>query len=394
MKANLNESMDRNNELSIFSTRELEFSKVEEEILESLRKLLAPYPNTEAANGMQAFLKNSQERAFHVNRACEMICELTHCAANQRQIRFVNNLSSYSQELNLLMHLFDYFGSSSGNMTKIAVFYTLFNAEHSKRWPILAKLVSMAISVNNADILVVTSSLACQLNSEFCSLIVDRIVYDFIFLYPDNIGKLKELPLSVPTFCNIFMKTVTEMYGQRDANSQWTNVPNILLEVLIEWIEKYNAQLVSAMIGVEYILCMPVGQAMSSTLSPYPGILEWIILSSLYEENKKSQQLFVKLHNAVCGSLVMMREDFNRMLIPAKIVVSIIQRIKNALEQGTSDEKLDDCLIRLAQIIQVSMHSKAIYGDFHILKMKLDELLMLKSNRLLDIVVSCLKNER
>ncbi|XP_039279549.1 uncharacterized protein LOC111058281 [Nilaparvata lugens] len=388
--------MDRNNELSIFSTRELQFSKVEDEILTSMKNVLSSYSDTEAVNKMKEFVTNSQERAFHVNRACEMICELTHCAANQRQLLFVYNPSYHSQQFKLLIHLFDYFSSSSENITKIAVFLTLFSAEHSKRWQILAKLVSMAISVDNADILFLTSILGCQLSvtSEFCSLIVDRTIYDFIFLYPDNIGKLKTLPLSVPTFCNIFIRTVTEMYGRIDGTSKWTNVPNIILEVLIEWIEKYSSQLTS-MIDVDNKQPRPttIGQTMCSTLSPYPVLVKWIVLSSLYEDNEKSQQLFVKLHNSVCGSLVKLREGFNRKLIPASTFIFIIERIKTVIELGTSHEKLDDCLIRLSQVVQVSMHSKAIYGDFHNLPKELDDLLSLKPNRLLHIIVECLKNE-
>ncbi|RZF41210.1 hypothetical protein LSTR_LSTR011591 [Laodelphax striatellus] len=372
------------------SLRKLDFPFCTKEALSRIENLLAT-PNSKQAQGLNARSNNHHPYQPPTDLINELIQEFVFCETDRRGFPCKKQPLSCLRELQLLEVLSDYVCSSSpGRAARNAVFMSLFNPMHPDRGRILVKLVSMAISINNHAVLMATAILMQQQSctSKFSIQLAQGVVNDFIILYPDCIDKLRELPISCPLFCANFMTAVTEIYGitlsDRNDIPQWVGVPEKLTTTIIEWIEKFGPQLISAL-SMDFQSYLPTGAIVMAAVAPYSGLLKWTILSSLHERNTSAQNLYLFLHLAVCNSLYLLPEKRPEYLLTAVNLISIIHHIKKCVNLTVPQEKLDDCLIRLAQSVQVAMHSKAVYGNVRTL---LEEMESLPRNRLMTIVTS------
>ncbi|XP_022192127.2 uncharacterized protein C7orf26 homolog [Nilaparvata lugens] len=372
--------------------RKLDFPFCTKEALGRIEQLLA-IPNSKQSQGLNARANNHYPHPHQppTDLINEIIQEFVFCEIDRRGKPCKQPQLSCLRELQLLEVLSDYVCSSiPARAARNAVFMSLFNPMHPDRGRILVKLVSMAISINNHAALMATAILMQQQSctSKFSIQLAQGVVNDFIVLYPDCIDKLRELPVSCPLFCANFMTAVTEIYGialcDKNEIPQWVGVPEKLITVIIEWVEKFGSQLVSSL-SMDFQSFLPTGAIVMAAVAPYSGLLKWTILSSLHEKNTSAQNLYLDLHLAVCNSLYLLPDKRPEYLITAVDLISIIHHIKKCIISTVSEEKLDDCLIRLAQSVQVAMHSKAVYGNWRTL---LEELQSLPQNRIMSIVIN------
>ncbi len=135
-------------------------------------------------------------------------------------------------------------------------------------------------------------------------------------------------------------------------------------------------------------LVLPQGAISMPQLSPLPGLIRWCVLAPISNVSTDGAA-YSRLHLAILKSL-------NQTLPPASAINSlalgvVIFALKfRATEVGktvdpiAADEKLQLSLERLAQCIQIALHSRSLSGNVSQL---ISRLKALPQNHLLEIVI-------
>lgn len=312
------------------------------------------------------------------------------------------------QELQLLEMLCSYMSMSedqgTSHVVKNAVYMFLFPHSHAHRSKLVVKLVSMAISTSNYQVLVSTGILIQQVGctTKFSMDIAEGLVSDYFVLLPHAVSKLEELPVHAPLFTANLLTALSEMYKKSNINEN-------LLEVITEWIFKHPALCYTALV-TNLLPSLPSGAIPMPALTPFLGLFKWCILAPFYSQSK----LYSKLHLALLTSLLEVNTyvtlSTQKNIISAEGLCTIVSYLQILIKEndakvtttGETETHLtekepsgnepadvqpsvhDDAIHRLVQCIQVAVFTQTLYGN----KTKLlSQLSSLPQNRLLSCVM-------
>uniref|UniRef100_A0A8D8SVM0 Uncharacterized protein C7orf26 homolog n=1 Tax=Cacopsylla melanoneura TaxID=428564 RepID=A0A8D8SVM0_9HEMI len=197
----------------------------------------------------------------------------------KKKMHSVQTLSKI-QELQLLEMLCEYMSSlhehSPSQVVKNAVYMFLFPHSHAHRSRLLVKLVSMAISTSNYQVLISTGILVQQVGctTKFSTDIAEGLVSDYFILLPHAVTKLAELPLHAPLFTANLLTSLSEMYNKSNIN------PN-LLSIVTEWLSKHPDLCYTALV-TNLQSSLPSGAIPMPASTPFVGLFKWCILAPFY----------------------------------------------------------------------------------------------------------------
>lgn len=296
---------------------------------------------------------------------------------------------------------------------------------------VLCRLVSTAISARQPDVLSAAGTWMQQMgpSSPCCTELAARLVDDFVHYSPPT-GRpheqLLELPLLAPRFTVNLITAITELY-LLDATHR-TAPPAILLEVLFSWM----AAAPQLCLGGLPAPALPVGAIAMPLVTPLAGLIRWCVLSPMLTasaapnhnaanagggatmttnttaaatEPQVDPKAYSKLHLAVLQSLAQNQSanaaaaasgplpGINALHLSA--IVTALKQVPVAMHDvdgtaaaadsdATTAERLQECLERFAQSVQLAMAARAITGNVTQLMCRLETL---PRNPLLQIVI-------
>lgn len=149
-------------------------------------------------------------------------------------------------EFQLLEILYEHFNINMSSINEEAarntVFLSLFSGTTATmRSTILSKLVSLAVGIPSAAILISASTWMQQLGNtspNSCKL-AEVLVYDYFYLAPNFVTRLKILPNIAPQFCVNFLTALAENYycDNRNNKREQQQFPStLLLETVTLWV--------------------------------------------------------------------------------------------------------------------------------------------------------------
>ncbi|CAH0730087.1 unnamed protein product, partial [Brenthis ino] len=349
--------------------------------------------------------------------AMELISEFVFCETDRRgNRRGLNPL----QELQLIDIICDYISACTNDTTKNTIFLSLFGGMESQRkLKVLSILASMAVSASSTPVLLAVGVWLQQMgcSSQQSLQLVENIIRDHFFLNTSNQSALKTLATTAPQFVSNFITAATELY-MHEAQKTKKMPPKNLLEVITSWVYSNPTLCMSAQLNPA---ALPSGSIPMAAVTPLAGLIHWCALAPLYidedtemdeipikrikiEDEKPSivktipskslteSELYIKLHLGVLHSLRAGRRTHGPpTAVNAQHLAALTPLVQayghQVLKKGVklqSDTKLQDCLDRIGQAIQVALANGCVYGNISNLLAALDTL---PENRLLRIII-------
>ncbi|XP_065204253.1 integrator complex subunit 15 [Planococcus citri] len=343
-------------------------------------------------------------RIQNCNLAMELITEFVFCEIDRRGEK--KKKLNHIQEMQLVEVLSDYFAFShnitaGGDAARNTVFMSLFPHTCVERCQLLVKLVSIAVCTNNIPLLSATGVLMQQIGctSKFSVELAKGLINDYFILLPNASNKLRDLPCKAPLFTANFLTALSEIYFDIDPESLVecpTAVPSSsLLNIITEWVSDNNSLCYAALTN-NLLLSLPMGGIPMPAVTPFVGLFKWCVLAPLYVD--EHDLIYSKLHLALLESLleaeVFCPSPSQRNVISVQHVTALVKLCNNKIERILQSPKIDSnglrsrvqlCLERLAQFVQVALHTNSIYGSKQDLIARLKTL---PKNRLLRITLS------
>lgn len=280
---------------------------------------------------------------------------------------------------------------------------------------LLSKMVSMAISISCAAVLGCAALWMQEQGSQsqaVCDL-AQRLVDDYCLLYPSVSSTFQKLPKVSSLFTCNFVTALTTIYTYTDANK---SPPLCLLECIVEWISsdpclcsdsvrliRIRSNFTCPVSGlVRWCVLGPlvtlikscsttlVKQESSKSLAISPGLSPQKSVSDIKQSEdvtSKLLTLFSKLHLGILMSLQAYKSmELNQELFSFGDLYILAKVLHTYFIKGHKSEQVGlafcTCVDRLAQVIQVSLQTRSLHGNFDI--KKISELL--PPNRLLQLI--------
>ncbi|KAK4877287.1 hypothetical protein RN001_009793 [Aquatica leii] len=366
------------------------------EIKHSLRKLDYPLCAKEAIIKIGQLICNRVPSLKHMDLALDLMAELIFCEVDRRGNKRHSPLTSLD-ELQLLDILYDYLNNTSNETSRNAVFLSLFSGTTAMmRSAVLSKLVSVAVGIPSPTVLSSASVWMQQLGntSHNSNQLAKALIKDYFVLSPNIVHKLNVLPHIAPQFTANFLTAIANMYFTDGKKEAFTFPSQNLLETITLWVNENSGLCIAAQ---QIQSSLPPGAIAMEATTPLAGLLRWCILAPIYNEDS---DLYGKLHLGLLNSILEIPStNPPRAISAAHLVqpVGIILRFLNdeQLKVKTTEQivdkqktlienKLQLCLDRFAQAIQVALSINCVYGNMEDLFYQLQQL---PQNRLLRIVI-------
>ncbi|XP_047516801.1 uncharacterized protein C7orf26 [Pieris napi] len=385
----------------------------------ALRKFEYPACAKEALLKMeQLLIGRSAPSSKQQDIAMDITSEFIFCEVDRRGVRRGNGLNPL-QELQLIDILSEYISTCNNETTKNTIFLSLFGSMESQRkLKILSILASMAVSASCTPVLL---ALGVWLQQMGCSSpqslkLAQSVIQDHFYLNTTNQNYLKSLAITAPQFVSNFITAVTDLY-MCDSQGASKMPPKNLLEVITSWVYSNPTLCMSAQLNPA---ALPVGAIPMAVVTPLAGLIHWCALASLYVQDTntveeeppikkikiewethvkpnttnyiKESELYTKLHLAVLNSLrAGKRSHLPTASVNAQHLVSLTPMVQSYAHQLVkkgfklqNDKKLQDCLDRIGQAVQVALANNCVYGNISNLLASLDTL---PQNKLLQIII-------
>ncbi|CAF4927537.1 unnamed protein product [Pieris macdunnoughi] len=355
----------------------------------ALRKFEYPACAKEALFKMeQLLIGRSAPSSKQQDIAMDITSEFIFCEVDRRGVRRGTGLNPL-QELQLIDILSEYISTCNNETTKNTIFLSLFGSMESQRkLKILSILASMAVSASCTPVLL---ALGVWLQQMGCSSpqslkLAQSVIQDHFYLNTTNQNCLKSLATTAPQFVSNFITAVTDLY-MCDSQGASKMPPKNLLEVITSWVYSNPTLCMSAQLNPA---ALPVGAIPMAVVTPLAGLIHWCALASLYVQDKS--ELYTKLHLAVLNSLrAGKRSHLPTASVNAQHLVSLTPMVQSYAHQLVkkgfklqNDKKLQDCLDRIGQAVQVALANNCVYGNISNLLASLDTL---PENKLLQIII-------
>ncbi|CAH2039165.1 unnamed protein product, partial [Iphiclides podalirius] len=274
----------------------------------------------------------------------------------------------------------------------------------------------MAVSASSTSVLLAVGVWLQQMgcSSPQSIQLVENIIRDHFYLNTTNQNALKSLANTAPQFVSNFITAVTELFMQ-DTQSPVKLPPKNLLEVITSWVYSTPTLSMSAQLNAA---ALPSGAIPMAAVSPLAGIVRWCALSPLYIDDdaemieipakkikiegerctlkattrpQTESELYIQLQLGLLQSMRAWRRRGPPAAISAQRLTALIPPVKTyaqrLIDRGckfNTDQKLQDCLDRIGQAVQVALANGCVYGNISSLLASLDTL---PENRLLKIVI-------
>lgn len=135
-----------------------------------------------------------------------------------------------------------------------------------------------------------------------CLDVANHLVQDFIVFSDKCSDQLRTLPLIASRFAINFMTAAADLYlndnKSNDFNKQITVPPELLLDVITEWVTNNPA----LCLAIQPPLALPPGAISMPVLTPMAGLIRWCVFAPLFLTNESST--YSKLHLAILQSLL------------------------------------------------------------------------------------------
>ncbi|XP_050664937.1 integrator complex subunit 15 [Leptidea sinapis] len=363
----------------------------------------------------QLLIGRSAPNSKQLDIAMDITSEFIFCEADRRGSR--RGLNSL-QELQLIDILCDYLSACTNETTKNTIFLSLFGSTEShKRLKILSTLASMAMSASCTSVLLAVGVWLQQMgcSSPQSLQLVENLIKDHFFLNTSNQNTLKLLATTAPKFVANFITAVTELY-MIDVQGVKKLPPNNLLEVITLWVYSNPTLCMSAQLNPA---SLPAGAIPMAAVTPLAGLIHWCALAPIYVQdecldevlplkkikienenhstfkcNKSlcTSELYIKLHLGVLQSLRAGRRTHGpptavngqHLAALSPLVQSYAHQLVKRGIKLQNDSKLQDCLDRIGQAVQVALANGCVYGNISNLLAALDTL---PENKLLRIII-------
>lgn len=313
------------------------------------------------------------------------------------------------QEFQLVVVLSEFFSRQGPEMSKNAMFLSLFGSsspaqQFISRSRVLVRLVSTAVSGSiepvlrffllfglyynliTLQILRTAGTWMQQLGptSEPCLELSRRLVEDFISFSKKCSDQLRTLPQVAPRFTLNFMTSVTDLYLHEQKNGQQQMPPDLLLEIFTDWLTD-NPALCSV---VHPPLLLPQGAISMPLVTPLAGLISWCVLAPIYQAAPESP-CYNRLHLAILQSFLHNRNAATTAAASTTLnalhLTAIIASLKQRSERMESDnERLQIALDRFGQSIQLALTARTLFGNLAQFMCRLETL---PANHLLQIVI-------
>ncbi|XP_026762548.2 integrator complex subunit 15 [Galleria mellonella] len=393
------------------------------DIKHSLKKYEFPVSAKEALIRIEQILVGRAGTSNkQVDGAIEIISEFVFCETDRRSGRRSGGLTPL-QQLQLIDIICDYLSSCTNESTKNTVFLSLFGGmESQRRLKILSILASMAVSASSTSVLLAVGVWLQQMgcSSPQSLQLVENVIRDHFYLNTSNQMTLKALATTAPQFVSNFITAVTELY-LHDVQGVNKLPPKNLLEVITSWVYSNPTLCMSAQLNPA---ALSNGAIPMAAVTPLAGLIHWCALAPLYIETdsemvevavpfkkikiegEKEQsivknyvnksltesELYIKLHLGVLHSLRAGRRTHGPpTAVNAQHLAGLVPLVQayahQLLQRGVklhTDDKLQDCLDRIGQSVQVALANGCVYGNINNLLTLLDTL---PENRLLRIII-------
>ncbi|KAG6456825.1 hypothetical protein O3G_MSEX009970 [Manduca sexta] len=387
-----------------------------------LRKYAFPACTTEALTRIEHLLSG---RTAPTNKqldiVMDVIAEFVFCESDRRSGRRGPGLTPL-QEVQVVDIICEFISDLSDETTKNTIFLSLFGGmESQKRLNTLSILASMAISASSTPALLAVGVWLQQMgcSSPQSIQLVENIIRDHFYLNTSNQAALRSLANTAPQFVANFITAVTELY-MHDSHGTKKPLKN-LLEVITFWVYSNPTLCMSAQLNPAQL---PSGSIPMAAVTPLAGLIRWCALAplccdqtledgeliipmkkiKLENENERSvvktiqqkplteAELYIKLHLGVLHSLRAGRRTHGPpTAVNAQHLVALVPIIQDYAQQELkkgenlqNNQKLQDCLDRIGQAMQVALANGCVYGNISNLLSALDTL---PENRLLRIII-------
>ncbi|XP_068618574.1 integrator complex subunit 15 [Battus philenor] len=382
----------------------------------SLRKLEFPACAKEALLKIEQLLVGrAAPTSKQMDNAMEIISEFVFCEADRRGGRRGAGLNPL-QELQLIDIICDYLSACNNETTKNTLFLSLFGGmESPRKLKILCILASMAVSASSTPVLLAVGVWLQQMgcSSPQSLQLVENIIRDHFYLNTTNQAALKSLANTAPQFVSNFITAVTELY-MLDTQKPIKLPPKNLLEVITSWVYTTPTLCMSAQLNAA---ALPSGAIPMAAVTPLAGLVRWCALAPLYidedtemdevpvkkikiegDRTSKSvnkaqteSQLYIQLQLGLLQSMRAWRRRGPPAAIGAQRLAALAAPVReysqHLIDQGcklNSEQRLQDCLDRIGQAVQVALANGCVYGNINNLLASLESL---PENRLLRIIV-------
>ncbi|XP_065160858.1 integrator complex subunit 15 [Atheta coriaria] len=342
----------------------------EREVKQVLRKMDYPLCAKEALNNINQLLCGRAPNIKLMDLALDLMSEFVFCEVDRRG----NKTPAFNpiQELQLLEVLYDFLNETEDETHCNTVFMNLFSGTTAtQRLKILNKLVSIALGTNAPKILNSASTWMQQLgntSTNSCKL-AENIITDYFILLPKSLENIHELPVTCPQFTANFLTAIGELYF---VEGSLRFPPSCLLEAVTNWIMSDHSLCIAAQ-TMQHPL--PPGAIAMEATTPIAGLLKWTVLAPIY---KIDSPVYEKLHLGLLNSI------FEIPVLPTPRAVSAtaltqsnggILKYVMDLEKKAKLENVDRHLLvmrdeslllsleRYAQIVQVALTKRCIYGN-------------------------------
>lgn len=351
------------------------------ELKSALRKSEFPFCAREALSRVEQLIQNTNRPPSikHLDLAMDLMAEFIFCEIERRGGK--RKKLSCIQELQLLEVLCDYFTFRRGNSdtTRNSIFMYLFPPANIDRCRFLAKLVSMAISTKNTQVLCATGVWMQQVGctSKMSTELVRCLVKDYFVLLPKAISVLQDLPQLAPHFTANFLTSVAEMYGTEGGKIKTLNAPpSALLQVISRWISE------NPMLCLSGLQNTSIGVTGNSPTTPFAGLFKWCVLSPLYA-TEESAVIYSLLHLALLESLLELQTGQN-VVSTQQLQSVIVEPLLRLCQEESNNLQVQQSLDRLSQAVQVLLAQQGLHGN---LREFMAQLEILPENRSLQIII-------
>ncbi|XP_063221178.1 integrator complex subunit 15 isoform X2 [Bacillus rossius redtenbacheri] len=334
------------------------------ELKHTLRKADFPACAREALDRIEqlCIASDTGRNAKNMEIATDIMTEFVFCETDRR--------GSRRRELQLLEALSDYFkpsfsGGLSSDATRHAVFASLFPHGNADRLHVLVKLVSMAISTKNIPVLSATGMWMQQLGctSKGSLDLAEGVVKDYFDLVPKAASVLQDLPRLAPQFTANFLTAVAEMYSVKDKKQVFAPPPEILMEVVHQWIDQNPTLCLAALLTNVAV----------TVVTPFAGLFKWCILSPLYycnhPQSNDCRLLYSQLHLALIKSLMKCGQPIaanGKTVMLVQQFLPTVEALARWQRDNSGDraaEAIELALDRLAQAVQIGLFTKCLIGN-------------------------------
>lgn len=214
-------------------------------------------------------------------------------------------------------------------------------------------------------------------NSLPCLELAQRLIEDFVIFQKTCCDQLKSLPKVAPRFAVNFMTSVSDLYF-KEINGDIATPPETLIELFTEWISEDPTLCSEAQPPLDLL----PGSIPMALIPPIEGLIRWCALSPLYLSI--TELSYSKLHLSLLQSLTQSAQK-NASPPPTPInaqsLNTIIDSVRNEAERNRAkgldsnkDERMQVCLERFAQAIQLGIIAKIIIGGIPQLLCRLETL--------------------